>query len=717
MSKRPYTLLEYLVALENNLKDLKKNVEDNIGTDFSEIVNQTNNLKEQFEHIASEIVQARGEEVNLNARLTKFDSQLDNIVKDMESESLELSTYGKQVISQAITNKGVPTTNSDSFKKMADNIGLIDGGGVKQQPIYETINGQLYRVILNEDFSKKNYLDKNIFADRYGINSWAKDNEIARANYKIENGCLKLFLTEDSEIWATDSSQMVSGISTCTRNGLHPNTDDRLALCNSKTPYRTFTEKFMGLIMQYGRIEICCKIPKGKEHLCAFWLIGIQDKLTEGYEIDVFENSTGRSDFISASAFHKNTSDIGISGSFNKEGLTSISENFHTYTVDWDNTGISIYVDGEYVGKNLSDVTYPMFVLLDHYRVPTGGWWGSNGESAILPCSFDIKYIKAWKKATSNQSALSIISQEVQSFTIDKWNDNLINEYSELKDCPTFIRLNWNDGSVSEHWVKWNRISTNLINKFKKAGTYTLKGVIQGLEYTFEPSLTINITNDCIASPSTPPSSKTVFSFDFTNIPQGTTEITANDESGFTATLVGGTIEEDGILLDGIDDYIKVNAQPFLNGIDNFTLEAELEVDSVQNNAYATFIECTRKTSPYGGFSIRRYNTDNGVTHCTFTNGNSPFSQDNAVSGDLRVTPNINAYPTKSVKLTKTSRGVITLAVDGNESSKTTLNDLTSIPTTLDKYLYVGCSNSDENVNSRFTKMKIKSLKFYDSII
>lgn len=662
MTKKYYTLLEYLVGLENNLKDLKKNVEDN---------------------------------------------------KDLESESLELSTYGKQVISQAITNKGVPTNNSDSFKKMADNIGLIDGGRVKQQPIYETINGQLYRVILNEDFSKKNYLDKNIFADRYGINSWAKDNEIARANYKIENGCLKLFLTEDSEIWATDSSQMVSGISTCTRNGLHPNTDDRLALCNSKTPYRTFTEKFMGLIMQYGRIEICCKIPKGKEHMCAFWLIGIQDKLTEGYEIDVFENSTGRSDFISASNFHKNTSDIGISGSFNKEVLTSISENFHTYTVDWDNTGISIYVDGEYVGKNPSDITYPMFVMLDHYRVPTGGWWGSNGESAILPCSFDIKYIKAWKKATSNQSALSIISQEVQSFTIDKWNDNLINEYSELKDCPTFIRLNWNDGSVSEHWVKWDRISTNLINKFKKAGTYTLKGVIQGLEYTFEPSLTINITNDYFV----PPPSKNTFSFDFTNIPQGTTEITANDESGVTATLVGGTIETDGILLDGIDDYIKVNVQPFLNGIDNFTLEAELEVDSVQNNAYATFIECTRKTSPYGGFSIRRYNTDNGVTHCTFTNGNSPFSQDNAVSGDLRVTPNINAYPTVSVKLTKTSRGVITLAVDGNESSKTTLNDLTNIPTTLDKYLYVGCSNTDEDVKGRFTKMKIKSLKFYDSII
>ena len=104
MASKSYTLLEYLVALDNNLKDLKKNA------------------------------------------------------KDLESESLELSTYGKQVISQAITNKGVPTTNLDSFKKMADNIGLIDGGGVKQQPIYETINGQLYRVILNEDFSKKNYI-------------------------------------------------------------------------------------------------------------------------------------------------------------------------------------------------------------------------------------------------------------------------------------------------------------------------------------------------------------------------------------------------------------------------------------------------------------------------------------------------------------------------------------------------------------------------------
>lgn len=55
MSKRSYTLLEYLVALENKVKELKKYVGDNIATDFSEIVNQTNNLKEQIDNIANRV--------------------------------------------------------------------------------------------------------------------------------------------------------------------------------------------------------------------------------------------------------------------------------------------------------------------------------------------------------------------------------------------------------------------------------------------------------------------------------------------------------------------------------------------------------------------------------------------------------------------------------------------------------------------------------------
>ncbi len=54
-SKKSYTLLEYLVTIEKQLKDLKIIVDNNIGTDYSEILNNTITLKEQFNTIKSEL--------------------------------------------------------------------------------------------------------------------------------------------------------------------------------------------------------------------------------------------------------------------------------------------------------------------------------------------------------------------------------------------------------------------------------------------------------------------------------------------------------------------------------------------------------------------------------------------------------------------------------------------------------------------------------------
>ena len=50
-SKKSYTLLEYLVTIEKQLKDLKIILDNNIGTDYSEILNNTITLKEQFNTI------------------------------------------------------------------------------------------------------------------------------------------------------------------------------------------------------------------------------------------------------------------------------------------------------------------------------------------------------------------------------------------------------------------------------------------------------------------------------------------------------------------------------------------------------------------------------------------------------------------------------------------------------------------------------------------
>ena len=82
MDKTTYALLNKKIKeVENKgVSDERLNSAINNSPKFNE-------LNEQYEHIASEIVQARGEEVNLNARLTKFDSQLENIAHEIENKT------------------------------------------------------------------------------------------------------------------------------------------------------------------------------------------------------------------------------------------------------------------------------------------------------------------------------------------------------------------------------------------------------------------------------------------------------------------------------------------------------------------------------------------------------------------------------------------------------------------------------------------------------
>lgn len=74
MASKSYTLLEYLVTLENQLKELKKYVDDYNGADLSEIQNEINNIKQQIENgnINNEQI------TNLENRVNEVQSQLEN---------------------------------------------------------------------------------------------------------------------------------------------------------------------------------------------------------------------------------------------------------------------------------------------------------------------------------------------------------------------------------------------------------------------------------------------------------------------------------------------------------------------------------------------------------------------------------------------------------------------------------------------------------------
>ena len=643
------------------------------------------------------------------------------------SELFQSVSNGKSLIASAITDKGVATSNTDTFETMSNNIKLIEGGAAETSS-YETINGQLYRVILNEDFKTKDYLDANIFADCYGITSWTDNPGKCRANYKIEDGLLKLIINEDTELWSPDSANKASGICTGKRNGLHPNTDSRLALYNSSTPYGNYTEKFLGFIMQYGRVEIKCKIPYGKDHMSAFWLLGVQDNIEQTAEIDIFETSTGRSETTTIGTIHTwYDKSIGtgsnVYSTYEYDVDSDMSANFHTYTVEWDETGVELYVDGvKKIGKDKigwnKNIAYPMMILLDHYETTVENKWGSNGNNATLPCSFDIEYIKAYKKAASEETLLSIISQDECSFTLTEYSDNLINADYEIKGMPSYVSLNWNDGSRTEHWVKWQPITDDMKEQYKTAGTYTLKGIIPGLNYNPTMTLTIQMdqgTSSDYIAPLTPDENGLLIDFDFTNLPSDTEYVTSKNNSLLKAKLIGGTCETDGIQLDGINDYIELRCKPFVNAdIEAMTVMVEFTADDTQPDGLSTFFECCNNGDPYGGIQCRWYTNKMAWSYAV---GNSPYNASemaNSTSGVFGNTP--TTVPKSYVKMTRNNAGHLEVAVD-DVIKHCDSTAFAGKPFIHDGLFYIGCNMQVNGTPRRFAKMKVKSIKMYNKVV
>ena len=111
------------------------------------------------------------------------------------------------------------------------------------------------------------------------------------ARYKVEDGCLNLYITKDSPDYfggqpgSVDPDNLLwiaNGIQTWEKNNLHPGGAQQMEV-----------EPFEGYATQYGYFEIRMKMPDTKGGgYAAWWLIGTEDdntKTKQNGEIDVLE--------------------------------------------------------------------------------------------------------------------------------------------------------------------------------------------------------------------------------------------------------------------------------------------------------------------------------------------------------------------------------------------------------------------------------------------
>jgi beta-glucanase (GH16 family) len=152
-------------------------------------------------------------------------------------------------------------------------------------------------------------------------------------------------------------------------------------------------------VMQYGKVEVRAKLPKGGGTWPAIWMLGSNiDQV--GWpacgEIDIMEHLGNQENKIYHTLHYPGHSGGNATG-FNHT-ISNATTEFHVYTMEWTAASILFFVDGtlKYTFPNNSTVPYNhnFFIILN---VAMGGNFGGAIDPAFSSGAMEIDYIRVYK--------------------------------------------------------------------------------------------------------------------------------------------------------------------------------------------------------------------------------------------------------------------------------------------------------------------------------
>lgn len=345
-----------------------------------------------------------------------------------------------------------------------------------------------YRMVWNDEFNGTK-LNKDKWIAEY-LPSWVTDRESAAANYKIENGVVKLIIDKDERTLRKENYYM-TGFMSGSRSGLHRSSP------SNKVKSRVPTEATN--LNQYGYYEMRAKMQRGGGVHTAWWLVGFEDDTTKSCEVDIFEILGSDKDRV-WSTFHpwrdKTLKYKTMNPHFNNRKL---DEEFHIYGFEWTPDSIFVYVDGLRTFEHAAKINYPLMQIISFYdnRNPQGGWTGSYDPTVPYPKTFEIDYVRLYKKIPQGYNAvkstdLCITKVDPALLTVNIDSTKSATSYSlmrnidghitpEIYGTPTYVNVRYNDGTVTQQFVEWQEVDDNVQKRIKAGQTVVVDGTIKGL--------------------------------------------------------------------------------------------------------------------------------------------------------------------------------------------------------------------------------------------
>ena len=157
---------------------------------------------------------------------------------------------------------------------------------------------------------------------------------------------------------------------------------------------------------KYGYLEARMMLPKGRGTWPAFWMLGTQSVWPACGEIDIME-FVGYQPTTVHGTIHtgKYNHMIGTQKGTNTE-VPTVTDEYHTYTLDWTPENITISVDDtayfSFDNDGAGDpgtwpFDQPFYIILN--VAFGGGWGGAQGvDYSVLPCDMQVDWVRVYQK-------------------------------------------------------------------------------------------------------------------------------------------------------------------------------------------------------------------------------------------------------------------------------------------------------------------------------